>query len=289
MCRQKYYQLLFKEEEVLEESTGLFDLPPEIRLQIWGLALPPERVLRIAFKDLADIRTRALIMGPINIPTILHVCHESRNFARTILRLGFGEKSRTDDKDWWNPSKDIVYLPPWQPPPAWNLGVSFNFQDFEENFPYPPLDIRRDDSGIGSPSHHVSLSSVQHLALPFNFKVLNGIKFSESSASWLLPWLHSFPCLKSVKFLIDHVPQWYRAGDIKLYVPLDVPLNGPPLPTASLTFNTPSRIETKILQKLEKFRKEFDPDWTVPTVEIMVMGVTERKEKHGFCLPTRSD
>ena len=291
MQRQKYHQLVFNEEEVVEESdkvTGFFHLPPELRIQVWGLALPRGRVLRIAFKGLHNANEYAHTMGRIAIPTILHVCHESRGFAKTALRLGFGERSTTDDKDWWNPSRDILYLPPWQPPPSWDLRVSFNFQDFEENFPYPPLDIHRDDSRVGSPAHHASLSSVQHLALPFNFKVLNGIKFSERSESWLPRWLHDFSDLESVKLLIDHVPQWYRAGDIQLYLPLDVPLNGPPLPTASLTFNTPSRIETKILQKLQEFRKQFDPEWKVPRVEIMVMGNTERKEQCGFCLPIQS-
>ena len=58
------------------------------------------------------------------------------------------------------------------------------------------------------------------------------------------------------------------------------------LPTASLTFNTPLRIETKMMQKLEEFRRQSDPVWELPSVEIMVMGITERK--CGFCLPIRS-
>jgi hypothetical protein len=290
MNQQKFHHLVFLEDVTMEDSdegTGFFHLPLEIRLQIWLLALPRGRVLRIAFKGHNEDEL-AYAMGPVSIPTILHVCHESRAFARRVLRLGFGESSTVEDRGWWNPCQDILYLPPWQPPPNWDLRVSFNFQDFQENFPYPPLDINRDDSSVGSPSHHISLASVQHLALPFNFKVLNGIKFSERSESWLPPWLHDFPNLKSVKLLIDHVPQWYRAGDIQLYLPLDVPLNGPPLPTASLTFNTPSRIESKIKQRLEEFRKEFDPAWQVPSVEIMVVGNTERKEQCGFCLPLRS-
>ena len=289
MDQQKFLHLAFVEYVAMEDSdeeTSFFDLPPEIRIQIWFLALPHGRVLRIAFKGHNEDEL-AYAMGPVSIPTILHICRESRTFARTALRLGFGESSALEDRDWWNPSQDILYLPPWQPPPNWNLRVSFNFQDFQENFPYPPLDIHRDDSNVGSPSHHTSLASVQHLALPFNFKVLNGIKFSDRSESWLPPWLHDFPNLKSVKLLIDHVPQWYRAGDIQLYQPLDAPLNGPPLPTASLTFNTPSRVETKIKQKLEEYREEFDPGWKAPSVEIMVVGNTERKEQCGFCLPLR--
>lgn len=273
--------------ESSHEETGFFHLPLEIRLQIWQLALPRGRVLRITFKGRIE-NEQACAMSPITMPTILQVCHESREFAKTVLRCGFGMNPTLNDRGWWNPCRDILYLPPWQPPPNWDLRVSFNFQDFQENFPYPPLDMHRDDSNVGSASHHTSLASVQHLALPFNFKVLNGIKFSERSESWLLPWLHDFPNLRSVKLLIDHVPQWYRAGDIQLYLPLDVPLNGPPLPTASLTFNTPSRIETKIKQKLEDFRKQFHPDWKLPSVEIMVVGNTERKEQCGFCLPFRS-
>jgi hypothetical protein len=290
MDQQKFHPLVFWEEAIIEDSdeeTGFFHLPPEIRLQIWQLALPQGRVLIITFKD-DNEKEHAHSMGPTTMPTILHVCHESRKFAKTVLRLGFGTTSTAIDVDWWNPNRDILFLPPWVPPPNWDLRVSFNFQDFQENFTYPPQDMQRDDSTIGSAAHHNSLAAVKHLALPFNFNVLNGIKFSQRSESWLPPWLHGFPNLKSVKLLIDHVPQWYRAGDIQLYLPLDVPLNGPPLPTASLTFNTPSRIETKMTQRLEEFRRQSDPEWELPIVEIMVMGITERKEQCGFCLPIRS-
>jgi len=166
----------------------------------------------------------------------------------------------------------------------WDLRISFNFQ---EGFPDPHLDELRDDSGIGSESQHVYLARVQHLALPFNSKVLNGINFGERSGSWLPKWLSGFPDLRTVSLLMDHFPQWYRAGGIELYEPTDVPINNPGS-IIDLAFNTPSSIERKIALKLEEFKFESDPDWNPPIIRIMVIGNGNTKQQSGFCLPIQS-
>jgi hypothetical protein len=260
---------MLNHRELASPSASNFTkLPTELRLQIWHLALPPGRVLRIAFKMPNDSHEHAHIIGPVTIPSILHICHESREVTKNELRLGFGKETSKFDRDWWHPSADILYLPHWQPPLNWDLRVSFNFQ---EGLPYQQLDISRDDSGIGLESRHTYLATVQHLALPFSFKVLNGIRFSDKSGSWLPRWLHGFRCLKSVTLLIDYFPQWYKAGEIAILEPTNVPVNNPPGGGGTLSFNTPLMIERKISQKLEEYRHEFEPSWELPRVEIRIV------------------
>src|SRR3954467_11639510 len=108
-------------------AASLAGLPAELRLQIWQLAVPHGRVLRMTFITDDDGHEFAGAMGPITFPTILHICHESREVAKKLFQLGFGIGNRKEDRNWWCPATDILYLPHWQPPLNWDLRISFDF------------------------------------------------------------------------------------------------------------------------------------------------------------------
>lgn len=63
------------------QLSGLNVLPPELRIMIWHLAIPEPRVIRIYSKRMLDGSCRVLDGGTRFVPTILQICHESREVA----------------------------------------------------------------------------------------------------------------------------------------------------------------------------------------------------------------
>jgi hypothetical protein len=263
------------------------NLPLELRLQIWGLAIPEPQVLRIAFEHLPGGIRRAYHMGPIAIPTILHICRDSRAVACRIFRLGFGATTHPRDRDWWNPAADMLYLPGWLPPPHWDLRVTRGF--LTEDDP-PAADLNWDGwvhwNMWHSHRQSYAIAAVQHLALPWQEPFLEDFGVFEGE-DWGLraagpPWLKGFPALKSVSFLVDHFPTWYRTGDILLYEPIDGSVFDAFGGESSADF------EWRIEGALDDFKRRLEPEWDPPTVEILILGHGKTRRRSGFCLPSSS-
>lgn len=276
----------------VKQTKHFSELPTEIRLQIWQLAIPKSRVLRIASSSDRSHLKRIYPMQPLPIPTILHVNRESRSVGLDIFRLGFGPDGspcNPEDNDYWNPSADTLYLPSFQPPRDWDVRQS---REFMEPIHDPNFWASRDDSHIGSTELHIRLAALRHLALPWNYKVIHGLglkklHFSKNYVAWLPRWLFGFNELRSVSFLIDHWPKWYRTGEIVLYEPEETVMDqGQKTETRATAFRaTPSEVEGRIEKIMDMFREQEEPEWDVPSIEILVMGHRKTKKRSGFCLP----
>jgi hypothetical protein len=284
-------------------------LPTELRLQIYGLTVPPPRVIRIALplgRKPADYYAYSLSPPLIPfIPIILHINHESRLIGLSIFRLGFSTTSNTTTPSqahkrywtYWNPSIDTLYLPSWNPPTHHDPRQDHDFQAqaFDPAYPVVP-----NDTFFASTLHHALLSRVQHLALPWDFRTATSLALRPTSdddpslldssvkGAWLPSWLKGFPSLKSVTFIIDETPQNYRAGETVLEEP-----EAKTMETYSETFRSrrkrgangflalPSDIERVVLWRLEEeWAKEGKgkKKMGVPRVKLMVIK-KERIEK----------
>ncbi|KAF4638069.1 hypothetical protein G7Y89_g31 [Cudoniella acicularis] len=264
-------------------------LPFEIRMMIWKFAIPKPRVIRLDFKTSLDRPCRAFDMGPPFIPKLLHICHESREVACEVYRLGFGTSTSIYDKDWWNPSADMVYFAAWNPPAAWDLKVERE-TDTATRFETPYDMSLRNEPSRKMILRYLDVAAIQHLALSLSPSVYAAFDILDSQnwpapqgASWGLKWLSHFTSLKSVSFLIDHFPTWYRPGEILLYEPLEESL---------FEDYGPNQIMAGLEQRIRDFSAEFAPDWEVPDVELLVMGHRKRRDPGPFCLtigPPESD
>jgi len=270
----------------------LLSLPPELQLQIWQIAIPKPRVLRVALEELPHDRLRAYQLDPIVIPTILHICSNSRAVALKIFRLGFGANTHPRDKTWWNPNIDTLYLPAWLPPPhTLHLPSRFpspgsdpniDFHTVEEEAADPHSEYSMWDLEVlWDATSQAALAAVQHLAVPWvesflhDFGIFSGEDWGLNSIGPL--WLKGFPLLNSLTFLVDHYPKWYRTGDILLYEPHD-----------GVVFKyfgeSPAEFEWRIKGALDDFRHEFEPEWNPPTIEILILGHRKTRKRNGFCL-----
>jgi len=267
--------------------SDLMNLPSELRLQIWELAVPEPQVLRIAFEIFPGGVRRAYHMGQIQIPTILHICRDSRTVARRIFRLGFGASTHPRDRDWWDPAADILYLPGWLPPPHWDLRVTRGYlaeadppvEDLNWDG-WTDLDMRRHSRQSSA------IAAVQHLALPWQEQFLETFGAFEGE-DWGLRaagprWLKGFSALKSVSLLIDHYPTWYRTGDILLYEPLEGSV------LEDFGGESLADFEWRFEGALDDYKRVLEPEWVPPTIEILVMGHRKTRTRSGYCLPSSS-
>ncbi|KAL2074174.1 hypothetical protein VTL71DRAFT_7952 [Oculimacula yallundae] len=88
-------------------------LPAELRLMIWELALPGERVVRIQdFPECIHKHQPSAVCRCIGskarVPTLLHVCHESRALALKHYTITF--ENRMFQPTYFNPNLDILYF-----------------------------------------------------------------------------------------------------------------------------------------------------------------------------------
>ncbi|KAL2212308.1 hypothetical protein CC79DRAFT_358638 [Sarocladium strictum] len=86
-------------------------LPPEIRLEIWKLALPDTRVFRIR-SPMQSHMAPILMEYNHRPPSALKTCHESRQVASKEGKFLFGPRSSSSTGGlWFNPAKDILFFP----------------------------------------------------------------------------------------------------------------------------------------------------------------------------------
>jgi hypothetical protein len=276
-----------------DTHTTFSSLPTELRLQIWLMAIPPSTIHRVGLHlspfTRGSNQEYAYTISSPRIPVVLHICHESRTVGLKLFSLGFSSKSPLKSlfdkypKTYWNPKTDALYLPTVQPPPEHDIRQTFDFGQGCDNYNLPP---HRDDSSLGYTSLHSLLSRVQHLALPWNDRTASTLSVSHS---WLPVWLSKFESLKSVCFLIDHFPQWYRAGEIVVWDPEETEID------RALRFkfvgdedgvtieDLRGEIEKRIRETAQK-NSEIAPGWEIPEVELLVMGHRKRRTAGGFCI-----
>jgi len=226
------------------------NLPPELRLQIWELALPRSRVLKVSV-DIFDASKIALL-GPYSpIPSILHICHESRSLALSKLRLGFGPSpylsspsipvsgfsGENNNEFYWNPELDTIYFPPSA---SWTNGNLSSYLSLSTSSSLPKNYI---NAGIAP--------ITKHLALPLNLWLMDALYFSDNPCNrWMLPWLSQFPCLETLTLLIEPYDQWLGSPDTApvFYEPLDVPIRG-------LHLSSPSSISSAVQTALHNYHQ----------------------------------
>ncbi|KAK0101465.1 hypothetical protein ONS95_006637 [Cadophora gregata] len=98
----------------LYSFTNFPKLPTEIRLMVWELVLPGERVIRI--EDFTNTSRRhkpcttcRCIGSRACVPTLLHVNHETRQLALKFYTVTF--KNRLLKPTYFNPILDILLFP----------------------------------------------------------------------------------------------------------------------------------------------------------------------------------
>ncbi|KAM3148244.1 hypothetical protein ABEW05_011555 [Botrytis cinerea] len=240
------------------------NLPPELRLHVWEYALPSGRTLRVKVDAYDD--TRASLQGDFSaIPSICHVNSESRSLALSIIRNGLGPNTEESDF-YWNPNTDTIYFPPSA---SWTSGTMEKFL-FKENV---PASYRND--GI--------TPVVQHIALPLNIWLAQGLYLEPLESRWLLNWLYKFPMLQSVTLLIEPFDQWLGLPNTSIvyHEPLDVPMS-------QLLGHKPSHIQKMLEDSLSEYRDANDGAWEPPAVEVLVLGMKKFKRAKK-CVGKRSN
>lgn len=255
-------------ESVTQDEEILFpqfrDLPPELRLNVWRHALPKGRTLKVRVDAYDD--SRASLLDKFSaVPTICHVNSEARQLALSILRNGLGPNTEESDF-YWNPNEDIVYFPPSV---SWTNG-SLEKYLFKDKV---PSSYRND--GI--------LPVAQHLALPLNVWLAQGLYLEPLASRWTLDWLHKFPHLQSLTLLIEPFDQWIGLPNttIVYYQPLDVPVQ-------QILAHKPSQIADMVEKSLEEYRVANDPAWDPPVVDVLVLGMKTFKTSE-WCVSPRSN
>lgn len=255
----------------LRSGPSLYDLPGEVRNEIWGLALPHGRNIKLQINtNMGTQRTYA----SVSIPSIFHICRESRCYALGVYVLGFGSDVIEEDKLWWNPETDRFFIPQT----CYTIAISKGF-----------------DSGIEIPQTIIPsfpydmFNKLQHLAMALNCRLLRSMN------SGGIKWFYGFESLKTVSLVIDPDPMVSThefglgyANALVLYEALDLPIiSNPEFENYFSDFNhvpTPSKIERMMTRKAEEFI-ETHPEWKAPVFEVMVMGL-KRTKRSGWCIPT---
>ncbi|PQE19751.1 hypothetical protein CJF32_00010186 [Rutstroemia sp. NJR-2017a WRK4] len=276
-------------------------LPPELRLQIWAHALPAPRTLKVKIDAYSS--SHAELLGPFApIPTIMHVCSESRSVGLRVFRLGLGPALDKDGRNfYWDPRVDTLYLPPAA---AWSNGVLGEFlgRGFEEDGEGKDGEgengdkMGEDGGKRGIPKDWVNdgfMRVVRHIALPLNVWLARGLYLEPEEGRWLIQWLRRLPELRSVTLLVEPYDQWMGMPDTRVvyYEPLNVPMS-------QLLGLKPLEIEVGVEEAWEEWvdremeKEERDEgyasdgmderdrgnvkgneEWDVPLVEVLVLGM----------------
>ncbi|TAQ87323.1 hypothetical protein B7494_g4352 [Chlorociboria aeruginascens] len=247
--------------------TKFKDLPYDIRAMIWKEAASTERIIRV---DLDINMNCARSLEPLAIPVIMHICHESREIGSRIYYPIFSSMPEHSNFPLYEPKEDIIYLPFWVPHLEWKVSECRNLP----NLPHG-LWRKRETLDDNIPTY---LAEVRHLALPLGRS--RGVQSHNGQLRSELPgWLYNFKNLETVSFFIEHFPQWYRASEIVLYEPIEVPMT-------NQNRRLPSELENDISRSLEEFRVRFHPEWEPPTIDIFVIGhQSYEKQGPGFFVP----
>ncbi|TAQ87324.1 hypothetical protein B7494_g4353 [Chlorociboria aeruginascens] len=233
--------------------TKFIDFPTEIRRHIWSLAIPKSRVIRTTI-SIDEVRTH--ISGPFSkVPTILHICRESREVGLGIFKIGFGSIPSQLGSFYWNPNIDTIYLDPTDESMDGSFEESaIDYEDFEVCF--------------ANYNIHKQLASVQTLAICLDRYLLAHI-------GDMLEWLQGFPNLESLSLLINPRGNIYTKGAAVLYEPLNIPVRKFPGPDYE---RLPLTIEERIENRMDSFPKLYNV-----RVEVCVLGFRKPK-KSSFCI-----
>ncbi|RDW89107.1 hypothetical protein BP6252_01139 [Coleophoma cylindrospora] len=233
-------------EPAAPESTTFWDIPIEVRLHLWRLSLPNPRIIKVSTGPNND---RAHICGGFSpVPTILHICRESRVYALSILRLGFG---RIPFLFYWNPRADTIFL-------------------FAED------GIDAMDLCESSPT---LVPKMRHLALKLSNELLRLLVADWQQAEPQLKWLRQMQHLKTLTMVLEtgqllggHVLQ---TRNLVWHEPLDVKIERYGL--------SAREIEDCLRASFESYRLEKEPEWNPPSVRVLIAGVRKAR-RSGFCL-----
>jgi hypothetical protein len=75
-----------KNMKQITNPSPFWKLPTELRLQIWELSLPDGRVIKV---HVDEKRSKAYLVDRLPLPSLLHVCRDSRSFVLMVFRRGF--------------------------------------------------------------------------------------------------------------------------------------------------------------------------------------------------------
>jgi hypothetical protein len=84
-------------------------LPVELRDMVWELQLPGPRTIKILEGTLRDGR-RTAGAARVLVPTLLHICKESRDFALRFYRLSFENQLR-HKPIYFDCERDLLFIP----------------------------------------------------------------------------------------------------------------------------------------------------------------------------------
>jgi len=259
-----------------EKPLEFSDLPTEIRFEIWRLASPKSRILRVKMEP--EYSSLSLL-GPFSpVPTILHVCQDSRRFGLSIFRRGFQDISDGLNDFYWNPSIDTLYLVPFGEE---NIRISI--------IPFHTIPLE-------------TLPDVQHLAFPLTRMLFLSISRTDFS---LINWLTTIPSLQTISFMIEPMRNWlgmlqWSSQEIPpsaIQLPNDRHISFHP-PSAIVLYEPvethvygygsnempPTLMETTIRRVIGEVWDSAHPRVAPPAIEVLVMGA-KRFKNSGFCLP----
>lgn len=282
-----------------QAATNFSDLPFEIRTDIYSLAIPLSRVLRMRLNKGHKPGGYAESISHPCVPTILHINRESRAVGLKIFRLSFGAfsaqaadgsalRERDIFRSYWNPAIDTLYLPFLNPLKGDPIQITKDHVNLNPGY---NTDAGEDTDAclVGSDIYHKHriLSHVRHLALPNNRKTRVGFGPSHALGEMytggfpegnLRSWIRKFENLESLTLLQDPFPGWYRSGEILLYEPDEEGEDQYCKRAVQLLRETESEVE----KALEAFAK--GKDWEPPSVEVLIMGNRKTRKPPAFCI-----
>jgi hypothetical protein len=239
-------QQAYNETPELESFAPFSELPVEIRLHIWKIAVPRGRILRF---NIDFNRNEYSIRGCFSrVPTIMHVCRESREVGLQDFRCGFPHLTPQNGGVYWSDSDTLLYLP--------SASVSW---DYVRSF----LNL-----GI-----HTFLPAVRHLALPINQKLLGSM-----NKRWMMELVRGLQKrdgLTTLTFILDPMKKLRRPypAAIAFDEALDVPVY-------TLENHKLSSVEADIQKTLERLDV---PTHRLPITRCLV-AVPRKFKRSGFCV-----
>jgi hypothetical protein len=94
--------------------TSFMKMPVELRDMVWELQLPGPRTITItedvAHNSLNDLDFRTAKAAKTLVPTLLHICKESREFALRFYRLSF-ENELAGRPIYFDSVRDLLFIP----------------------------------------------------------------------------------------------------------------------------------------------------------------------------------
>ncbi|KAI9647236.1 hypothetical protein NHQ30_003619 [Ciborinia camelliae] len=243
------------------------ELPLEIRLHIWNLAIPQGRILPFQIWSLKSEENaeNSSFLHRLPAPKLMHVCREARKEVLKSFRKESYDSNTgggIHDGDWWNPSRDTIYIQP----PFLHRGIST----------WWIAPGRRSFSFIAcaDPERLERLKKAHHLAWSFNSVWLRWVSTRSKSERWiwnvLARWLHEFSSLKTFTWVVDgHANQVDRNPVWSKYP--DVPVYGIKVhreQDSGLMNMTPSKINANLQEAFEVIKSE-NPGWNSPEVRFV--------------------